>query len=110
MRQNQGSFTSTRKRGDQPKSGPQTQRQFSAPLEVVNSIRQNARLGEQLMLQEKIASLLIFMASMIGAWPAQNAGIWDNTKKLIEMGQARHHRGMKKSDLRGRGGQGFKRS
>lgn len=38
---------------------------------------------------------------------AQKRGIWDNTKKLIEMGQDGIIEEMKKSDLRGRGGAGF---
>jgi len=38
---------------------------------------------------------------------AQKRGIWDNTKKLIEMGQEGIIEEMKKSDLRGRGGAGF---
>ena len=38
---------------------------------------------------------------------AQKRGIWDNTKKLIEMGHDGIIEEMKKSDLRGRGGAGF---
>lgn len=38
---------------------------------------------------------------------AQKRGIWDNTKKLIEMGHDGIIEEIKKSDLRGRGGAGF---